>query len=164
MKYTFLLFLIAAFSFVGHGQTKAKEVDLQVNGIRVGSTYKDTLKRLGKPIRESVDPQKNECTGGYSRTLYYDGLEVELDGDKSGKDASVISIDVTSSKWKLSSGIKLGATMEEIKALFGEPAAGQDGDQNRWVYGMSEKLGPGATDFLFKDGKLVSIAALGTVC
>lgn len=165
MKYTFLLFLvIAAFTVSGQGQTKSKEVDLQVNGVKVGSTLKDTLKRLGKPTREWVDPQKNECTGGYARTLYYDGLEVKLDGNKSGKDATVISIDVTSTKWKLSSGIKLGATMEEVKALFGEPAANQDGDANRWVYEMSEKDGPGAVDFEFKDGKLVSVAALGTVC
>ena len=164
MKILLLSAIIAVTSFAGFGQSKFNQIDLSVNGVRSGSTYQYTIKRLGKPLRETVDPQRNECTGGYSRTLKYDGLVVMLDGRKSGKNANVVRIEVTSAKWNLSSGIKIGATTAEIKSLLGEPAAYVDDDLNRWVYELPEKDGPGAFDLEFKDEKLVNVTVLATIC
>lgn len=164
MKFSLLLFIIFITSAAGFSQSTNKEVDLSVNGVQTGSTRQQTLKQLGKPLREKRDPQRNECTGGYSITLFYDGLEVELEAERSGKNSTVVRLDVTGTKWKLSSGIKIGATKDEIKKLLGEPAAKVDNDPDRWVYELVEKSGPGAVDFEFQNGKLVNVTVLATLC
>jgi len=76
----------------------AKEIDLKINGVGIGTSESIALKKLGKPL-QTQKGEFDECGGGFQRTLRYSGLEVELLSNDKGRDFSVISIDVTSSEW-----------------------------------------------------------------
>ncbi len=164
MKYLFSAVLFTLCAAAGFGQSGTKEIDFSVNGISTSSSYREVIKKLGKPKREVPSNILNECTGGYSRTLYYDGLEIELDGDKKMNKSSVVMIKITSTKWKMSSGIRIGETVASLKQRLGEPAALADGDQKQLVYGLTDATGPGAVDFDIKNGKVAVVTLLATIC
>ena len=156
MKYTKRL-LFAAFLAVVTFSTSAsaREVDLKINGsVGLGTSYAAVIKNLGKPSKIKKEKSIDVCGDGKpytATTISYPGLIIEL-SDISHNGTFVGSIELTSSKWSLGSGIKVGATQKEVIARFGKTS---DVTKTSLIY--TNKGNDGGAEFKFKAGKLVSV-------
>jgi len=101
MKTLSLLLFLICLSYVAKGQQVRTAVDLHVNGIGSGTSYSKIIRSIGKPLRvRSIGV--DECgDGGLLKTLIYSGLKIGVLSDKTKRFYKVISIEVTSAKWKI---------------------------------------------------------------
>ena len=136
----------------------------KVNGLGLGATRIEVLKKLGKPLSETKR-DAGECIGGTEMTLRYPGLKLVLwDDPDDARKFTVGEVEVTSAKWDVS-GSRVGQTSAEVKRLFGtrsleEKQAGSP----VWFYYMDENISPGSTNFHFRSGKVVKIVSLWQMC
>ena len=138
-------------------ERKLTEVDLTVNSIRSGSSLQK-VKTLGKPQRVR-NRGFDECAGQYERTFYFPGLEIGLLGSKNGRRGTVYSVEVTSRRWLIAPGLRIGATRQTIISKFGRPIHNEN---NKLTYVTKENLGWVA--FEFRRNKLVRASMTETLC
>ena len=139
----------------------AKEIDLRVGGVGLGSTEAQVLRRLGAP-RAIEKGEENACGGGWEKTFRYDGLSLVLLSDENGADYDVIGVEVTSAAWTVS-GLKIGAHRAAVRARFGASLeAADDGGLERWSY--VNWGNDGFAGFYFAAGKLVRISWQSNLC
>lgn len=137
-----------------------------VNGISLGATRGQVIKKFGKPISETKR-KADECVGGTEMTLRYPGLKFLLwDDSEDPKKFTVGMFEITSAKWE-SSGARVGQTSTAIKKRFGtrsseEKEAGTD--LTVWYYEMDENISPGNTNFYFRGDKVTKIMSLWMMC
>jgi hypothetical protein len=167
-----LLTLVLAFIVFSAGAVCLGQVvnpaKVKINGVGLDSTYAQVVRAIGKPASEEA-PKAEECIGGREKTVTYPGLTLYMmDGDSRNKKTfEVKSFEVTSARWVVS-GIKVGDSEATVKRKFGHrkfriedgPGAGE----KRWVWDMSDPHGPGGTNVIFKDGRVVTIASYLLVC
>ena len=126
-------------------------IKLEVKGVDIGTSYEDVLRQLGKPL-SSKKRGTNPC-GGTKLTLRYSGLTVNLDPDADEQNFIVVFVEATSLKWEVS-GIKVGASLEDVRAKFGKSS------ELRKESGL-ETIGYFVTDgyanFYFRKNKLAKI-------
>ena len=158
-KFLLIALLTACTSLIGIGQLQLplREVDLTVNGVRADSSMKE-VNKLGKPTKVTKLGY-DECGGGYRRVLYLSGLEVGVLGNRSTTKANVISLTITSSKWRIAPGVRIGATRATLIRLFGRPVTSYP---DRLEYVTKENLG-GVT-FHLRKGKLYRVEMMQTLC
>jgi hypothetical protein len=165
MKKLMLTLVILLFALSAHSQARynAKNGLLKINGVGLGASYAEVIKRLGKPTR-IVNGDADECVGGKQRTVHYPGLKFVMHED--GENNFFVSIfEVTSARWNLS-GAKIGMTTAAIKRRFGKADASVVESHNglpTWYYEFPD-VEPGNTHFTFRKGKLVSISSLYLAC
>lgn len=137
---------------------------LNVNGVALGDTYQQVVRKLGKPVGEKKR-KADECVGGIELTLSYPGLELRLwDDVDNPKKFTVGWFEVKSAKWNVS-GTKVGQTNAAVRKLLGKPAAVQtENGLNVWFYDMDEEKGPGNTSLTFRGGKVISISTIWLMC
>lgn len=150
------LLTIGCAAFV-KAQERFTEVDLTVNGIRAGSTIQ-TVKNLGKPIKVKKIGF-DECGDGYRRVLYFAGLEIGVLGNKATSRASVISLNITSTKWRIAPGLRIGATQQALLRAYGRP---NSSDSSRLDYVTTDNLG--LVTFHLRNGKLYRVEMMETLC
>lgn len=158
MRIVIFLSLFLSLFGVTRGQEVLTEVNLTVNGIRSGTSYKWILKRLGKPQREKkigID----DCADGFIKTAYYRGLTIGLLSDAKGKSYKVISMKITSSRWLISPSVRIGANRAIVRNKYGRPNSQVDNTLN---YVTKENLG--LVTFYFKGAKLISVEMQETLC
>jgi hypothetical protein len=85
----------------------AGEIDLRIKGVGLGTPHSIVLRRLGKPLRIKRG-EFDECGGDITTTRRYSGLVIKLLGDGKGRNFTVVSIELTSSKWSVARGIRVG--------------------------------------------------------
>ena len=105
MKYCFavilLLLVTSAYSQVSLSQGP------KVNGITLGATREEVVKKFGKPVSETKR-KADECVGGTEVTLSYPGLKFRLwDDPDNPRKFTVGEFEVTSAKWDVS-GVRVG--------------------------------------------------------
>jgi len=155
MKLICFVILFAAFAISAVGQNSIRE-GLKVNGLALGSTYAQTIKTFGKPVRDITSRKIDECIGSRTRTLTYPGLKVELvEGERNA--FTVFAFEVTSTKWSFS-GIKIGEPAEQIQRRFGTSGRTVEREKTgqTWFYEMTDES-PGGTNFYFRNGKLIKV-------
>jgi hypothetical protein len=152
-----IVILSAAVCMSAAGQRKLTEVDLTVNGIRSGSTLRQ-VQKLGKPQRIK-DLGLNECADLFERTMYFPGLEIRLLGSKNGKRANVYSLIVTSHRWTIAPGLRMGANRRTVLQKFGLPVVEENGSIS---YVTKENLG--MVSFDFRNNRLVRAEMMETLC
>jgi hypothetical protein len=165
---TKLLLLLAVLLLAlssAHSQTGAPaKKGLTVNGVGLGATYKEVVRKLGKPVR-TLGGKADECIGGKKLSLHYAGLKLEL--FEEGKNRFTVgSFDVTGTKWSIS-GVKVGASETAIRQRFGKSDTGgpdEDTGQPVWYYEIDEESGPGNSNFYFRNGKVVRISSYYLMC
>ena len=160
MKTLSLLLFLICLSLVARGQEVWTEVDLHVNGISSGTSYSKIAKRVGTPSRVRKIGF-DDCGGGFLKTLYYSGLKIGVLSDAKGRNYKVISIEVTSSKWKIAPRIRIGSDKGFVRSKFGKPISGWPG-KNVLDYVTKENLG-GVT-FFFNGTKLIRVTMQETLC
>jgi hypothetical protein len=137
---------------------------LKVNGVGLGATYTEVVKKLGKP-EKVVTAEAGQCIGGTQRTLHYPGLTFELFEEGKNK-FTVGEFEVTSAQWSVS-GAKVGMMGPAIKERFGKAEIGE-ADANTggpiWYYEIDEQAGPGNSSFFFRGGKVVRIYSAFMMC
>ncbi len=139
------------------------QIDPAIKGVNLSSDYEDILAKLGKPGRVVNVDEIDQCTDSNVTVLEYDGLEIEIHADKDKKNATITSLVVSSPKWVLNSGVKIGQTRKKIESIYSGSNAPTD-DPNELTFEVLEKYGPGGVDFLFENGKLVRIELKMTTC
>jgi hypothetical protein len=162
-----MLLVLAGLLFTGTVFSQSSlEAGPKVNGLALGATREQVIKKLGRPTRE-IKGKADECVGGTEMTLDYPGLKFSLwdDSEKPGR-FTVGMFEVTSAKWDVS-GARVGQASTEVKKMFGakfttetDPKTGK----TIWYYGMDENKGPGTTNFTFRNGRLVSIFSMWLMC
>ena len=136
------------------------EVDFRVKGVGLGSTYAVVLRQLGRPVsskREKMDGDFGVCGPAYiSLKLRYHGVEIELSGDLKGRNFYVIAMEVTSPKFLIAPGVKIGMTEEETRAKLGAPFQERT-DSGVRILNYVTKGNDGAAGLYFRDGRLVKV-------
>lgn len=168
MKYLIVL-LMLVFSLSAHAQQSraARQLNLKVNGLGLGTSHKAILKTLGKPISDIIG-EINECNDSRTREMIYPGLKLTLYEETAGPGVFLLGeFEVTSRKWKVS-GITIGARKSVLAGRFGkplsdEPATGSAAE-NTWFYEIPDISGPGLINFDFRNGRLVRVYAGYTLC
>lgn len=143
------------------------EVDFRVKGVGLGSSYAVVLRQFGRPLsskREKVGDYEGICGGSYtSLLLRYQGVEIELMGDLRGRSFQVISMEVTSAKFLLAPGLKIGMTEEEIRSKIGAPFQERT-DSGFRILNYVTKGNEGAAGLHIRDGRLVKVQWDYTLC
>ena len=108
------LSLVASLSLAMGGKPKLPENkwDPSVQGIKLGSQYQAVISAFGKPQSRKDREKKFYLT--------YDGLIIEIDRANK-KSLWLSSIEITSSKWKMSPDIKVGMLKKEVIEILGAP-------------------------------------------
>jgi hypothetical protein len=146
-------------------QQKSDPAKMVFNGIKVGSTYAQVVKVLGKP---KVDgPATDEgCIGAQEKMVEYDGVKFYMmNGDsRDGKTFEVKIFTVTSSKYTVS-GIRVGDDENAVRIKLGRKyVEAEDPDvagNTSWSY---EFDAPGFTTISFANGKVASISSMWLIC
>jgi hypothetical protein len=164
MKFLFAFLLTGCFVLSASAQNKWREVDLKINGIGSGTSYSTVIKKIGKPLRTREDGF-DECGGGYLKTLFYNGWKIQFLSDEKKRNYTVISMNLTSPKWLIASDIRIGVSIENVRAEFGQPNSSEDSedfDKDILDYVTKENLG--LVNFYFRNNKLIRVEMAETLC
>ena len=140
----------------------AGEIDLRIKGVGLGTPQSIVLRRFGKPLqseRSEVDP----CGGDVTTTRRYNGLVIQLLGDGTGRNFTVVSIDLTSPKWTVASGIRVGADARRVRAKFGAPLE-KKMESGLEIWSYVNKGNDGFAGLYFRRGKLVKVVWESALC
>jgi hypothetical protein len=133
------------------------DLNPSVNGVGQGMSEDKVIALLGKP--KEFKKGGEECSGGYHRYLIYEGLTVDvLNGD--GKTYRVTEMDVTSSKWEIAPGVRIGDPISRVREVLGEPYSKEN---DALFYGIDKNTN-GFIKIFHKDGKLVRLLIKTIYC
>lgn len=139
----------------------ATEVDFRVKGVGLGSSHAHVLRQFGKPIsskREKVIDEFEACGPSYtSLRLRYDGAVLELNGDLNGRDFQVVDMEITSSKFLIAPGLRIGMTEAEARSKLGGPPWQETTDAGFRVLSYVTKGNDGGGRLYFRGGRLVKV-------
>lgn len=99
------------------------EIDINVDGVELGTAYPDVVRQLGAPDKERVEnlqPDDGCRPGTKLVTLSYHGLQLHLRGD-AVSDSRVWSVKVMSDGWSAAPGFRVGESHQDVRWLLGEP-------------------------------------------
>lgn len=140
------------------------EVDFRVKNVGLGSTRSSVLRQFGKPltiIRERILDES--CGPPYTSLLFkYPGLVIRLEGDISGRDFRVVSVEVNSPK-RLVSPVRIGMTDKEVRSRLSSPWQERDESGSHILYYVT-KGNDGGSRLYFRAGKLMKIHWEATLC
>lgn len=146
----------------------ATEVDFRVKGVGLGSSHAHVLRQLGKPIsskREKVIDEFEACGPSYtSLRLHYDGAVLELNGDLKGQNFRVVDIEITSPKFLIAPGLRIGMTEAEARSKLGGTPWQETTDAGFRVLSYVTKGNDGGAGLYFRNGRLVKVLWNYTAC
>ena len=127
-------------------------IDLEVNGVTIGATLEAVLDRFGKPL--SVNKKGTNPCGEKKLIVRYADLAFTFNSDENGKNFKLILTEITSSKWEVAPTIRIGATIDDVRARFGQsrPLTKKSG-----LEVISYLVSFGDANFYFRNGKLVKV-------
>ena len=145
--------------------TQFNEVDLRVKRVGLGSSYSQVLRRLGRPISTTREKVMDEtCGPPYTfLQLKYKGAVVELHGDLRGRDFKVVSMEITSPRFVILPGIKIGMNEQEAVSKLGKQVEGSNELGLRMLTYVTKGNDGGAV-LSFRDGRLVKVRWTYTLC
>jgi len=152
------LFLVSLILFSLPTVSAAQTIDFKVKGVGIATSYQTVLRQLGKPL-SSRKGGTNPC-GGKKQVLRYSGLTITLDEDED-KQNIVVLIEVTSPKWKVASGISVGASLKDVQAKLGQSV---ELSKESGFEVLTYLDGDGAIAFYFRNKKLVKVTRDLNLC
>ena len=137
----------------------AAEVDLSVNGIQFGSTYEQIVQKIGRTRKQEREQVRDDTCGPpyMDLGLTYDGLFIRLKGTPKETAFKAVSFDVTSAKWMIQPGIRVGMADADVRKVVGEPSS-TDKFEGTVVEHFVNKGDNGIANLFVKNGKLVRVA------
>jgi hypothetical protein len=121
-----------------------------VEGISIGSTYDEVVKRLGKPVKV----KKEIITGGPGLLVYYKGMEIVISQDET------VNITITGVGYRMKNGITIGSSRKEVFDKLGKAKVTMHSGRNTVRYTVLTPQGDYADAELiiyFKDNKVDEI-------
>lgn len=112
----FLIFSIIVFA--SSITVSSQTVPLEVEGIKIGTSFADVVQKIGKPKSTLMD-ETFPCDDSKVLKVRYSGLTLRLIEGLKENEYIVGEIKITSEKWSVA-GIKIGNTINEVKEKFGE--------------------------------------------
>lgn len=136
--------------------------DLKISGIGLDSSNKDLIKKIGKPQKIRNDGDSWNCLDSDTKTLFYRGLTVVVTEDEESKKYKINDIDISSSRFQLDSGIKIGDDINYVFSKVGKPYhQTKDKDLDEYHFMVTNKNDVsndgGIATFSFRNNKLVKI-------
>lgn len=132
----------------------SQDVDFNVEDVRILATEVEVLAKLGKPIKRGKVKVDN-CGEEVVLRFNYPGLEIDFSRSESGKEYVALSFLVTSSKWDIRNGVRIGTRVEDIIVSIGEPWGGFE-NRGRGADQLSYTVkGNDRAELDIKNGKLV---------
>lgn len=147
------------------GQKKADPANMSFKGLKVGSTYAQVVKALGKP--KSDGPATDEgCIGAQEKWVKYDGAEFYMmNGDSEDRKTFEVKMFIVTSNKYTVSGIRVGDDENAVRIKLGRGYVQSDDDDTEgakvWSY---EFDAPGFTTVKFLNGKVISIGSMWLIC
>ncbi len=156
----------STFTMAASLQEQKEELDLEVNSIKLGSNIDQVYKKLGKPIKVTTKENKDiGCASPSTEKKFnYKGLIVVLFKEFEEQPFHVISIEVTSAKWKISRGVKLGMDLNAIKEQLATPFNNENDENGEHQLGYVNNDDATFTNFYFKENKLVRVYCAALLC
>lgn len=142
-------------------QTNASEQILntvrnEVNGIGIGSSYKELTERFGKAFSEKKGGE-NPC-GGTKTVLEYKGIAFTM--DDSLESNIVVLIEIISPDWIIAPGVRTGMTLEQVRTKMGRDGMHKSDEVESLVYAD----GDGYLDFQLAGGTVAKITRELNLC
>lgn len=137
--------------------------DLKINGIGLSSFEKDLIKKFGKPARVRNNGSDYNCADEDSKTLFYKGVEIDITHFSESKKYKINDIEISSSRFQLASGIKVGDDINIVFSKFGKPynqsLGYTDIDEYHFMVSNNNDVSNdgGNVTFSFRQNKLVKI-------
>lgn len=135
----------------------AAHIDFEIKGVGIGTSEAEVIKKLGKPLQIKKSSTDEVCAGEFQKTLRYDGLVFGISSDDEGRNYSVISVDVTSSKWMDGSVLKIGTDAKDVEAAFDQPNL-KETDKGQTIFYYSPRRLEGGATLFFQNDKLTRIS------
>jgi hypothetical protein len=130
----------------------------EVNGIAIADSGEKVIKRFGKPL--SVKKHGTNPCGGNKTVLHFPGIKFTLD-EEEGEGKIVVGIEISSSKWEIAPGVRIGFTLEEVRAKMGRLGTlSRENGTDVLSYGD----GDGYLTYTFRNEKLVKIMRNLNMC
>lgn len=128
MRLPTITLLITVFSVQAENlsQQRIPSSHASVQGVALGSTNDEVINNLGNPIEKRIEPPQ---FGNLEITYVYDGLLIHT------TDNSVEKINISSSKYRLENGLRVGSVKKEFEERFG---LGEFGDKLSFYIGKSD--------------------------
>ena len=143
-----IVFLISLSFFAFSVNSFGQKIDFKVKGIDVGESQQMVLSKLGNPLTSKNDGT-NPC-GGTKKILTYSGLRIIFDEGEDNR-SIVKSIEVTSPKWEMAQGLKIGSNLQKVQSIYGQSIKiTKESDYDIATY----YDGDGTVNFYLRDGKL----------
>ena len=141
------------------------EVELKVRGVGLCTSYAGVRHQLGRPRRiERRKDLDTTCAPPHRVwTLSYDGLRIALFGGLERDDFQVVSIEVTSSRWLIHPGVRIGTNERETGLHLGAPLAAKDEAGDR-VFSYPNKGNDGYAIFHYDSDRLVMVSWESALC
>ena len=140
----------------------ATNIDFEIKGVGIGTLEAKVIQKLGKPLR-SKNGVVDGCGSEFQKTLRYSGLVLVLEGDDKGRNYSVISVDVTSSKWMADSVLKIGEDAKDVETTF-ENHYNKEVDEGQTIFYYSLRRHDGGAKIFFQNNKLTRISWSLNLC
>ncbi len=139
------------------------QVDARINGIGSGTLYSAVIKKIGKPLR--VDEYGlDECAGGFRKTYYYEGFEIEFLSDEKRRNYAVASMTLTSPKWIIAPGVRIGTDKKDVRAKYGKESSVFINESDEEGFSYTTKDNFDAVYFFFRNNKLVRVEMYQNLC
>lgn len=155
------LLLTFVFVFILSFQVSAQEIKLDVKGVELGTKQSEVIKKLGDPSLTEKN-ETEDCGTEAVLFLNYSGLKLSLAEDGETGDLFVSSIEINSSDWEISKGIKVGMLITDVQKKLGGGQSRLEGDNESITY-MIDKDGSYA-ELIFRNNKLVEISWMYNFC
>jgi hypothetical protein len=100
------------------------DVHFRVRNVGLGDSHATVLRRLGKP-QATKHEEILDATCGPAHTLVrliYKGGQVVLNGDLSGRNLKVVSIEIASPQLLVEPGVRVGMSEKEVLSKLGPPS------------------------------------------
>ena len=142
-----------------------RQVELKVHGVGLGASYARVRRQLGKPrvIKREKDLDDTCYPPHRVLTLVYDGLTIELFGGLERDDFQVVAIGVTSSKWLITPGIRIGKNEQAARLRLGAQPEETDATGDRKLRYVN-KGNDGFAMLQFQDDRLVKVSWESALC
>jgi len=145
--------------------TRPSEVDLRIRRIGLGSALSQVQQQFGVPSsRRQESISDTTCGPPYTRlNLSYSGLVLRLQGSFEGKQFTVVSVEVSSRRWIVHPGLRVGMEEQLVRRKLGEPIEDSDeGGFHRLHY--VNKGNDGFAVFYFKGRILIKMEWESNLC
>ena len=160
MKYLVAFLLIVCFMLSVSAQ---KEVDARINGIGSETSISAVKKKIGKPLRV-IEDGLDECAGGFSKTLYYEGFEIQFLSDEKRRNYTVSSMTLTSPKWSIAPGVRIGTDKKDVRAKYGQPNNVSVNESGEELFSYLTRDNFDGVFFFFRNNKLVRVVMFEAFC